>query len=528
MSLSHRALSTFLSSCLVASACAAGDWDDGTDPGDEPVPGDELSGATPSGDEAAGAEPTPVEGSPEVKTPGETPDEAPAPEEEAPVEAGDLDEAALADVQLKRALIDRAVSLGKTALADELNLAFERLDLGFRYQSSLARGEDYIPPTPHVACPFLVTPDEAAAQTADCRAVTDRAKVASYGQITSLIADHPLDARYDADRDGNEFWFEQGLMTGISNEAELALRHLRDAGECDQAPSPVQSAFEEGVEAGRRAYIRRLNERLAETGHPMNYPDSVQTMDVCSVDTSFLAPARSRALADLPAVAQAEPLCGPEFVPSTADELARLGDARTRYQAGMEQGVSAEDNLAAERLFRVVPCNVGDPLVLDLDGGGVSLVAAIRGPVFDLFGWGEGVRTAWIGAGEAFLALDRDGNGRIDNGRELFTNFVGTRGYDEVPSGFDHLARHDANGDGRLDAADPAFGDLRLWQDADGDAVSDRGELKTLAEAGVSSIDVRYTAGGALPLPHAATFTRRDGRRGEVRDAFFTHGRALR
>jgi hypothetical protein len=65
---------------------------------------------------------------------------------------------------------------------------------------------------------------------------------------------------------------------------------------------------------------------------------------------------------------------------------------------------------ALDRLFR-------DPLTLDLDGDGIETVAA--GVLFDHTGEGRRAATGWVGPDDGYLVLDRNGNGTIDDGREL-------------------------------------------------------------------------------------------------------------
>src|SRR5690606_5782393 len=127
-----------------------------------------------------------------------------------------------------------------------------------------------------------------------------------------------------------------------------------------------------------------------------------------------------RALDGIDADTANDPLCG-SFNPSNPDEVNRLAEAEDRYAEGMRRGIDAEHSLAEEKIFRIVPCNVGDPIVLDIAGDGVNVLPVSRSEVdFDLFDLDDPVRTAWIQGDDALLALDKDANGTIDNGRELF------------------------------------------------------------------------------------------------------------
>jgi Ca2+-binding RTX toxin-like protein len=134
-----------------------------------------------------------------------------------------------------------------------------------------------------------------------------------------------------------------------------------------------------------------------------------------------------------------------------------------------------------------------DPLILDLDGDGVETTGPndpARSIYFDASGAGIPTLTGWVKADDAFLTLDRNGNGRIDSGQELFGDATPLAFGGSAIDGFDALAQEDTNSDGWVDAADARFADLRLWRDLDQDGVSDPGELFSLAEVGVEALRV--------------------------------------
>ena len=128
------------------------------------------------------------------------------------------------------------------------------------------------------------------------------------------------------------------------------------------------------------------------------------------------------------------------------------------------------------------------PLVLDLDGSGKieTTTLASSGGAFDLLGTGHAIHSGWITGGDGFLAVDSNGNGRIDGIGELF-------GGSQLGVGYAKLASFDSNGDGLVDQRDANLGQLMIWRDANGNHQTDAGELVTLAQAGVSSLVVEHT-----------------------------------
>ena len=130
-----------------------------------------------------------------------------------------------------------------------------------------------------------------------------------------------------------------------------------------------------------------------------------------------------------------------------------------------------------------------DPIVLDMNGHGLALRPLSDGIHFDVTGDGVADSTGWIGSGNALLVQDSNGNGRIDDAHELVSEQFGS-GFN---SSLEALASLDRNHDGRLDATDEAFATLKVWQDANGDGVSQAEELRGLTEAGIRSIGTTAT-----------------------------------
>nr|WP_315257127.1 SdrD B-like domain-containing protein [uncultured Duganella sp.] len=160
------------------------------------------------------------------------------------------------------------------------------------------------------------------------------------------------------------------------------------------------------------------------------------------------------------------------------------------------------------------------PIAIDLNGDGIHTIARedMAGS-FDLLGSGKAIQTGWLSKGDGFLAIDRNGNGSIDDISELF-------GGASKGSGFAKLASYDSNNDGVVDANDADFASLLIWQDANSDGKTDAGELMSLAQAGVVSLTVAHTelpfldANNNLHLERSSV-TLANGKSADMTDVYF-------
>jgi hypothetical protein len=134
------------------------------------------------------------------------------------------------------------------------------------------------------------------------------------------------------------------------------------------------------------------------------------------------------------------------------------------------------------------------PIVLDLGGDGYRFTSATSGVRFDIRADGHPVQIGWtrLGTDDAFLALDRNGNGRIDSGAELFGNSMRLTSGEVAPNGFDALAELDINDDGAVDASDPAWQHLLLWTDRNHDGMSTLDELQPVASSVVTALKTAH------------------------------------
>lgn len=128
------------------------------------------------------------------------------------------------------------------------------------------------------------------------------------------------------------------------------------------------------------------------------------------------------------------------------------------------------------------------PIVIDLNGDGINTIAREdSSATFDLLGNGKAIKSGWLAGDDGFLAIDRNANGQIDDISELFGGL-------NQGDGFSKLASFDSNEDGLVDANDTDFASLKIWQDMNGNRETDEGELFSLEDAGIISLNVNFSA----------------------------------
>ncbi|ALU42869.1 calcium-binding protein [Pseudoalteromonas rubra] len=167
-----------------------------------------------------------------------------------------------------------------------------------------------------------------------------------------------------------------------------------------------------------------------------------------------------------------------------------------------------------------------DPLALDLDGDGIETKSLENGVHFDLDNSGFAERVSWLAPDDGFLFLDRNQDGIVNGGGELFGTETRLADGTLARDGYEALAEFDSNGDGIINAEDERFAELKVWQDLNSDGVSDEGELFSLAELNVTELSLQTARGSGVDpngVDHrgAGYFTKEDGSQGLTESLWF-------
>ncbi|MDO9106908.1 MAG: glucosaminidase domain-containing protein [Methylovulum sp.] len=216
--------------------------------------------------------------------------------------------------------------------------------------------------------------------------------------------------------------------------------------------------------------------------------------------------------------------------PAYAAKLKAVFNGKT-MQSALHSLDNASDHIDSIKQKVDSAKTTSSPIILDLNSNGVETTAVKQGAYFDHASDGFAEQTGWISATDGLLVRDINGNGRIENGSELFGNETLLANGSKAANGFEALKALDSNSDNQINADDAAFASLKIWIDANGDGFSQADELLSLEAVGITAIATTYSTSDVVDNNgnvhrQLGTYTRTDGSQAAAEDVWFAVDRA--
>jgi hypothetical protein len=217
---------------------------------------------------------------------------------------------------------------------------------------------------------------------------------------------------------------------------------------------------------------------------------AIETNDVRGLTTAQIAGLSSTQVGQL-STSQIVQLTSTQLRAIETADIAGLtsGQVSALVSAGLKLSTTQDALLTSQQLGSF-STNAISPLVLDLDGNGIQTISQAYGVNFDLNNDGNIDKSGWVAGKDGLLVRDISGDGVINHGGELFGEGTALADGSKAKDGYQALAALDSNLDGLIDANDAVFGSLQVWTDANGNGITDAGELKSLASLGITSISL--------------------------------------
>ncbi|MEC8067431.1 MAG: calcium-binding protein [Pseudomonadota bacterium] len=207
-----------------------------------------------------------------------------------------------------------------------------------------------------------------------------------------------------------------------------------------------------------------------------------------------------------------------DFINSLDSRIASIGNYK--FIEDMQNGFP--ELLTSLRQALGEAQSLASPIVLDLDGDGVTTTGLSGSSAFfDLDSNGFSTQTGWVDASDGLLAIDLNSNGEIDKSTELFS-------VDGVNNTID-IDAYDTNFDGKLNASDTDWANIKIWVDANGNGFTEDGELQSLGDLDITELDLGFTTTDTTQngnwIGYTGTFTM-DGSSHNMADVWFSHDTA--
>jgi len=214
----------------------------------------------------------------------------------------------------------------------------------------------------------------------------------------------------------------------------------------------------------------------------------------------------------------------------TNDQIGAIEVADISAMSMTQVAAFSTDDYALMSGAQQAALNAVSPIILDLDGNGVKTLSAAEGVQFDLTGTGNVGQYGWVGQGDGLLVRDVNNDGVINDGRELFGAATQLADGRSAGNGYVAMTALDANQDGRLDANDDAFSQLKVWVDGNQDGQTDIGELRGLVDFGITSLSLGYESSDRMDNGNAVamvgSYETGDGQTHEMADVWFAKARS--
>jgi hypothetical protein len=226
---------------------------------------------------------------------------------------------------------------------------------------------------------------------------------------------------------------------------------------------------------------------------------ALEVNDLAYMTTAQIAALTTAQISEALSVTQVAGLSTAQVAAMTTAQIA-LGLSGTQLAAMSDNQLSAmttaqvcavtETQLQSLSLEQIELFGTVTPIVLDLNGDGVQTLSIAAGVQFDIAADGSAATTGWVSSADGLLVMDRNADGSINDGSELFGSATTLADGSKAANGYVALGEMDANRDGMVSSLDAGFDKLQVWVDANSDGVSTGGELKSLTDLGISSISV--------------------------------------
>ncbi|MBO3714639.1 MAG: heme utilization protein, partial [Candidatus Accumulibacter sp.] len=251
---------------------------------------------------------------------------------------------------------------------------------------------------------------------------------------------------------------------------------------------------------------------------------ALETRDVAALRTSQVAALATAGVAAL-TTGQLVTLSTTQVVALTTGQVVALTTGQVAALTTTQVESLTTSQIAAFTTDQISHLTLGTPLILDLDGDGKLSQSISSGVQFDLFATGSKVHTGWVSSTDGLLVRDRNHDGSINDGGELFGSATALTSGERAEDGYAALSAMDSNDDGVIDATDADWSDLSVWVDRNSDGVSQAAELHSLESLDIARLDLdartvaRKDAGNIVGL--VSSYETTDGTRHEMADVWF-------